>query len=98
MLIDQLGCLRTHETGVTGWPPQIETKISAFDPAGFLESLAKRGHPNAPFRVAFRDAHESADQPQPIRLLRPRAERPSRRRAAEQCDECAAFQSIELRL
>jgi hypothetical protein len=81
MLIDQLGCLRAHDAGVTGRPPQIETKISAFDPAGVLESLTKRGHPNAPFRVAFRDAHESADQPQPIRLLRPRSQGPHRRAA-----------------
>ena len=94
MLIDQLGCLRAHDTGVAGRPPQVETKISAFDPAGSLESLSKCGYPDAPFRVAFRDAHEGADQPHTIRLLRARRNRPSRRRASEQRDELAPPHSI----
>ena len=35
-------------------------------------------------------------RPYPFGLLRPRRERPHRRRAAEQRDELAAFQLIEL--
>jgi hypothetical protein len=45
MLIDQLGGLRAHDTGVARRPPQVETKISAFDPAGSLEPLSQ--HPPA---------------------------------------------------
>jgi hypothetical protein len=40
--------------------------------------------------------HEHADATHPIRLLRARRERPRRGRAAEQRDELASFQSMEL--
>ena len=38
--------------------------------------------------------HEHADAPHPLALLRPRRDRPRRRRAAEQRDELAPFHSI----
>ena len=41
------------------------------------------------FRIVLGEAHEHADAPHPLRLLRARRERPRRRRAAEQRDELA---------
>jgi hypothetical protein len=40
-------------------------------------------------------AHQHADAPHPLRLLRARRERPRRRGAAEQRDEIATVQLIE---
>jgi hypothetical protein len=48
------------------------------------------------FRIVGRQGQQHADPPHPVALLRPRRERPCRRRAAEQRDELAAFYLIEL--
>jgi hypothetical protein len=48
------------------------------------------------FPVALRIRHQNADAPHPFALLCARRERPRGRRAAEQRDELAAFQLIEL--
>jgi hypothetical protein len=50
------------------------------------------------FRIIRSRVHEHADAPHPLRLLRARRERPRHRRAAEQRDEVAAFQLIEVHL
>jgi hypothetical protein len=46
------------------------------------------------FRIIRSCVHEHAHASHPLALLRPRRERPRRRRAAEQCDELAAPHSI----
>jgi hypothetical protein len=47
-----------------------------------------------PFRIIGGEVHQHADAPYPLRLLRPRRERPQRRRAAKQRDELASPHSI----
>jgi hypothetical protein len=41
------------------------------------------------FRIVGRQGQQHADPPHPVALLRPRRERPCRRRAAEQDDDIA---------
>jgi len=48
------------------------------------------------FPVALRIRHQNADAPHPFALLCARRERPRRCRAAEQRDELAPIQLIEL--
>src|SRR5262249_20567403 len=51
--------------------------------------------PRLPLRIFGREIHEHANSSHPAGgLLRPRRERPRRRRAAEQRDELAPFHSI----
>jgi len=40
--------------------------------------------------------HEHANVPNALALLRPRRERPCRRRTAQQCDELAPFPLVEM--
>ena len=51
--------------------------------------LLERREASLKFRIVRRCWQEHADAPHPVRLLRPRRERPRRRRAAEQRDELA---------
>src|SRR5262249_21174016 len=62
-------------------------------PPELLESPLERREIGLSFPVALSIPHQHADQPQPLRLLRPRHERP-RGRAAEQRDELATLHSI----
>jgi hypothetical protein len=62
-----------------------------------LEAPHKRRNAGLRFRVVRIDGHEHADPSHPLALLRAHRERP-RRRAAEQRDELAASQLIELHL
>jgi hypothetical protein len=43
------------------------------------------------FRIVGRQGQQHADPPHPVALLRPRRERPCRRRAAEQRDDSRRF-------
>ena len=54
-----------------------------------LQSLQERREAGLRFRIVRGDAHQHADAPHPLALLRTRRERPRRRRAAEQRDELA---------
>src|SRR5262245_18783022 len=84
-----------HAVGVAARPAVIDVEISALTPTQSLQPLPKRLDAALSFRVVG-DAHQHADPPHPLALLPPRRERPSSRRAAEQRDELAAFQLIEL--
>src|SRR5262245_20974853 len=76
-------------------PASIDPQIAAVHPAQFLQLLDERCALRPSFRIALRPAHQHADLPHPLGLLRARRERP-RSRAAEQRDELAPLQVIEL--
>src|SRR5262249_38620617 len=69
-------------------PPIDDGGGSAFNPTEFVQSLHKRRNIRSPGQRRGRP--QEPDGRQLSRLLRVRRERP-RRRAAEQCDELAAF-------
>src|SRR6516165_10789392 len=69
-------------------PASIDPQIAAVRPTQFLQLLDKRSALRLGFRIALRPAHQHSDLPHPVRLLRPRRKRPSRR-AAEKRDELA---------
>src|SRR5262249_4952767 len=52
---------------------------------------AERSDASLSFRIVCGRAHEHANAAHPLALLRPRRERPRRRRAAQQRDELAAL-------
>src|SRR5262249_36945729 len=58
-----------------------------------LQRLAERRNARLCLRIALGKAHQHADPPHPLALLRARRERP-RRRATQQGDERASFHSI----
>ena len=72
---------------------RLDCDVAALDEADFGEAPPKRGHVFRPFHR--RHAVEDPDH-RHRRLLGARRERPSRRRAAEQRDERAPFQLVEL--
>src|SRR5262249_21671925 len=63
--------------------------VAAFRPPELLERFPKCCDPGLCFRVDLGIAHQHADPPHPLGLLRPRRERPCCR-ATEQRDELAA--------
>jgi hypothetical protein len=65
--------------------PDLDMEIPSFDVAVLTECFAKRS------QWLWAGDKKESDLPYPLRLLRPRRERP-RRRAAEQRDELAASQ------
>src|SRR5262249_38279129 len=83
-----------HQLGVERGPAIVEPDIAALRPPEFLESLLKFGDYGLSFPIAPSIRHQHADPPHALGLLRPRRERPRRRRAAEQRDELAALHSI----
>src|SRR5262249_14075575 len=75
-------------------PAMLDLHVAADRPAQLLQTLQERRA--ACWRNGFprRLAHEHADAPHALPLLRPRRERPPNRRAAEQRDDIAAVHSI----
>src|SRR5262252_6327072 len=81
--------------GIAQTPSILDTEVSAVGPASFLQALDEGVAAGLPFRIVrSQAAHEHADAPHPLALLRARRERPCGRRPAEQRDECAALHSI----
>src|SRR5262252_2627553 len=75
---------------------KLDLDVAAIDPAQFLQALYQLPDPGLTFWVALREHTQKSDARHPAGLLRPRRERPRGRRAAEQRDELAPFQLIEL--
>src|SRR5262245_57279653 len=73
--------------GASVCPAILDRDGAPFNPAKFVEPLHKSSGPRCPGRRRRRP--QIADGRQLARLLRPRRERPRRRRAAEQRDELA---------
>src|SRR5262249_9082219 len=88
---DELGRVFLEELGVARGPAVLEADVVAFLPAELLHRLPERREPRLRFGVALGSGRDDPDPPHPFGLLRPRRERPSRRRAAEQRYEVAAL-------
>jgi hypothetical protein len=85
-----------REPAVVAVPPAIfDRNIAALDIAGFSEPFTEAGDESC---VCFGRARMEQSYHRHCGLLRPRRERPRRRRAADQRDKIAPLQSIELHL
>src|SRR5215831_4592789 len=73
-------------------PAILDLDGATLDPAKFAQPPDKSGGPLAHDRR--RSRAQEPDGWQHSRLLRPRRERPRRRRAADECDELAPLHSI----
>src|SRR5262249_52386055 len=91
---DQFGCIFANLFGA-GRPARVDAHIMAVDPAQFPQPAEERRDAGSAFRIVRGGAHEHADAPHPLALLRARRERPCGS-AADERDELAAFQLIEL--
>jgi hypothetical protein len=65
----------------------VEVEIAPLQPSASFESPPECCDARLRFRIVLGDAHEHADTPHPVRLLRPRRERPSRCCTADERDE-----------
>jgi hypothetical protein len=79
--------------GVICGPAIVDPRISAGGPSQFLQTLQEPRETGLSFRIVGGHAHQHADAPHALPLLRARRKRPCRR-AAEQHDEHAASHSI----
>src|SRR6516225_2560115 len=87
--IDQLFCKRPEHIRITIAPAKFDPEIAAFRPPQLRESTTQRRHRRLPSRIALHKAHEHADQPYPVRLLRTREKRPCNRGATKERNELA---------
>src|SRR5262245_28707886 len=72
----------------------LNPKVVSLDPSQLPQPVFERGHARLCLRVTGGKAHQHADPPHLLRLLRPGRDRPCGRRAAEQRDELAPPHSI----
>src|SRR6516162_3298798 len=71
-------------------PVIVHLDVACFRPTQVLQRLAESRNARLCLRIALGKAHQHADPPHPVGLLRARRERPSGCRAAKQRDELAA--------
>src|SRR5262245_14314919 len=74
-------------------PAILNREVMSLDPSQLPEAIFKRDHARLCLRIVGDKTHQHADPPHPLGL-RPRRERPRRRRAADEGDELAAVHSI----
>ena len=86
---DQFRRVSANAISIARAPAVFDPHVAADAPAQLLQPLRERGDADGSFRIVGSHAHQHADAPHPLALLRPRRERPRRRRAAEQRDELA---------
>src|SRR5262249_38234967 len=91
---DQFRRVFAHVVSVAAAPAVVDTDVLADNPTRFLQTLRKRREAGSSLRIVRRHAHQDADTPHPLRLLRARRERPRDSRAAESQDELAPPHSI----
>jgi hypothetical protein len=83
--------------GGTGRAPAgVDAHVTANGPTQHRQRLLERPDAGLPLRIVRGGGQEQANAPHPIGLLRARRKWPRRCRAAEQRDELAPFQLIEL--
>jgi hypothetical protein len=78
-----------------GAPANFDPKIAGFRPSQFRERTPEGRERRPPNRIVLHAAHQRADQPHRIGLLRARRKRACGR-AAKKCDELAPLQLINL--
>src|SRR5215471_18070642 len=88
----QLFCQRMRAINVARGPVIVRPDVACFRPTQVLQRLAERRNARLCLRIALGKAHQHADPPHPLALLRARRERPRSRRA-EQRDELAPLHS-----
>jgi hypothetical protein len=93
---DQLGRVSAIAIGIARAPAQVDAHIAAFGPAELLQALLERRDPSLPFWIVCGGAHECADTPHSLRLLRARRQRPNNR--TTECTETFASSHVLYRL
>jgi enamine deaminase RidA (YjgF/YER057c/UK114 family) len=78
-----------NQVGTGCGPAVIDSHVAAFNPARLVQTSYKRREASLYLGVIRGARHQQTDAPHPVSLLRPRHQRPGRRRAAEQGDELA---------
>src|SRR5262249_22983580 len=91
----QLRCVGWDSVQISTVIPIIDSDIAVLNPSEPLKCLAKRSDARLYYRSALGEWMHKHDPPHALRLLRARRERP-RGRTAEQRDELAPLQVIEL--
>jgi hypothetical protein len=81
---------------IAGTPANFHAHVLTVGPAQLLQPLQERRHASLSFGIVRGYAHQYANAPHSIGLLRARRERPRNCRAAEQADEIAPFRSTTL--
>src|SRR5215471_15896430 len=87
----QLFCQRMRAINVARGPVIVRLDVASCRPTQALQRLAERRNARLCLRIALGKAHQHADAPHALALLRARRERPSGRRAADERHELAAF-------
>src|SRR5258705_12460871 len=77
-------------------PAGVDPQVAAVAPAQLLQGLCERREAALPFRIVRAPIREHADAPHALAILRPCGERPRGGRTADERDELAPFQTIEL--
>src|SRR5262245_50874216 len=90
---DQFRSVSANAITIARTPAVVDPHVAANAPAQLLQPVRERGGAGGSFRVLGSHAHQHADAPYVLALLRARRERP-RSRAAEQRDEFATPHSI----
>src|SRR5262249_33154619 len=72
----------------------VNADVAGFRPSTLIEPLPECREAGFCLRIVLGEAHQHADPPHSVALLRARRERPRRRRAAEQRDELPSPHSI----
>src|SRR5262245_44526388 len=89
----QFGSVGARSLDASPSPAIVDAKIAAFRPAELLQSFAEAPQPKLNYGITLVGRYQRADPSHALALLRPRRERPRRRRA-EQSDERATLHSI----
>src|SRR5262245_53415855 len=87
---DQLRRILARALGLAGTPADVDARVASLAPAQLPQLLQESGEARLPRRIFGHEIEQHADAPPALSLLRPRRQRPRRRRAAEQRDELAA--------
>src|SRR5262249_24445961 len=91
---DDLICKSLKRVHVGSAPAEVDAQVAALDPAELLQTIPKRRDPALNFRIILGVRDQRGEPPHV--LLGECRERPRDPRAAEQRDELASFQLIEL--
>src|SRR5262249_49038679 len=87
--LNEIRSIGPHHIHVARRPTLVELNVPALGPSQPCQFLPESPNVRLIFRVAFRVGHQDANPPHLTGLLRPRSERPRRRRAAKKCDDLA---------